>query len=111
MPDPASKIQINPRPWRGATNQSEPVARRIAPPARVAALPAPALPTPALPTPALPGPVALPRVVSPDRPPDGTAMSPLPAVIEPSVPQRGGGKAGTGFFIANDGSLLTAAQW
>ena len=37
-------------------------------------------------------------------------MSPLPAVIEPSVPQKGGGKAGTGFFIANDGSLLTAAH-
>jgi S1-C subfamily serine protease len=116
LPDLQDALRPAPRPAQLAqpdpTNvpTAPPVARRIAPPARVAALPAPALPTPALPTPALPGPVALPRVVSPDRPPDGTAMSPLPAVIEPSVPQKGGGKAGTGFFIANDGSLLTAAH-
>jgi S1-C subfamily serine protease len=106
LPDLQDALRPAPRPAQLAqpdpTNvpTAPPVARRIAPPARVAALP----------TPALPGPVALPRVVSPDRPPDGTAMSPLPAVIEPSVPQKGGGKAGTGFFIANDGSLLTAAH-
>jgi len=95
-PPPAQLAQSSPGPVLAAP----PVARQIAPPAQVAALPGPALP----------GPAALPRVVSPDRPPDGTARAPLPAVIEPSVPQKSTGKAGTGFFIAADGSLLTAAH-
>ncbi len=82
-----------------------PVARQVAPPAQVAALPQPEFPPRALPEPAV-----LPRVVSPDRPSDDTAMPPLPAVIEPSQPQKGSGMAGTGFFIADDGSLLTAAH-
>jgi S1-C subfamily serine protease len=82
-----------------------PVVRQTAPTARVAALP-----TPMLPRPALPEPAALPRIVSPDLSPDGTAMPSLPIVIEPSGPQNSAGKAGTGFFIADDGSLLTAAH-
>jgi S1-C subfamily serine protease len=111
LPDLEDVLRPAPRPAQLAqpspTNPSTapPVARQIAPPAQVAALPAPA--PPGL---ALPGPVALPRVVSPDGLPDGTDMSPLPAVIEPSVPQKSGGKAGTAFFIADDGSLLTAAH-
>jgi S1-C subfamily serine protease len=111
LPDIEDVLRPAPRPAQLAqpspTNPSTapPVARQIAPPAQVAALPAPA--PPGL---ALPGPVALPRVVSPDGLPDGTDMSPLPAVIEPSVPQKSGGKAGTAFFIADDGSLLTAAH-
>jgi S1-C subfamily serine protease len=105
-PPPAQLAQSSP------TNVSAapPVARQTAPPDQVAALPGPTLPTLALPGLALPGPAALPRVVSPDPGPDGTVMSRLPAVIEPSVPQQSAGKAGTGFFIADDGSLLTAAH-
>jgi len=121
LPDLQDMLRPAPRPAQLAqpsptnVSPSPPVARQIAPPAQAAALPAPALHAPALPGGALPGgalpgPVALPRIVSPDQPPDGTVMSPLPAVIEPSVPQKGGGKAGTGFFIAADGSLLTAAH-
>jgi len=100
-PSPAQAAQ----PLPADVMAAPPVARQIAPTARVAPLPSPALPEPAL-----PAPVALPRVASPDRPPDDTAMPPLPTVIEPSVPQRTTGKAGTGFFIADDGSLLTAAH-
>jgi S1-C subfamily serine protease len=116
LPDLEDVLRPAPHPAQiaqpGPTNVSvaPPVTRQIAPPAQIAALPTPALPGGALPGGALPGPAALPRIVSPDRPPDGTVMSPLPAVIEPSVPQKGGGKAGTGFFIADDGSLLTAAH-
>jgi S1-C subfamily serine protease len=77
-----------------------PAASQSAPPDQIAALAPPPLPSPA----------ALPRILAPERPPDGGAMPPLPNVIEPSPPRQGAGMAGTGFFIANDGSLLTAAH-
>ena len=58
----------------------------------------------------LPSPAPLPRVMYPDLSPQAAgAHPPLPAVITPSAPRRTG-KAGTGFFIARDGSLLTAAH-
>jgi S1-C subfamily serine protease len=95
-------VQVaQPRPTD--VSAAPPVFRQVAPPTRIAAPPTPM-------PPALPGPVALPQIVSPNRPPDGTGMSTLPAVIEPTMPEKSVGKAGTGFFIADDGSLLTAAH-
>lgn len=74
-------------------------------------------PRPANPQPApsdriatLPAPAELPQVRSPDAPPDDSGRPSLPVVIVPTQPRGGAGKAGTGFFIADDGSLLTAAH-
>jgi S1-C subfamily serine protease len=87
----------------------------IAPPA--AAMPAPAVSRSGSPVaarvPAIPvvQPVVMPRVAPPrSAPPDG-----LPKVIYPDPPpvqghKPGTGIAGTGFFVASDGSLLTAAH-
>lgn len=56
-------------------------------------------------------PVSMPRVA----PPDVTRPDDLPKVIYPDPPspqthRPGSGLAGTGFFVASDGSLLTAAH-
>ncbi len=90
-PPPAQLAQAPPTPGPAALPADAPPA----PPDRVAELPAPD---------------ELPRVVYPDLPPNGTLAPPLPTVVEPSVPRNAAGKAGTGFFIADDGSLLTAAH-
>lgn len=60
----------------------------------------------------LPLPAALPRLAGPDLPhPDGPAgPPPLPNIVHPDQPNREIGVAGTGFFIAEDGTLLTAAH-
>jgi S1-C subfamily serine protease len=108
-PPPAQLAQSGP-PDALAT---PPIVRQIAPPAPALSRSVLRGPAPAgteLLGPALPGPVALPHIVSPDRPPDGTVMPSLPVVIEPTLPQKSAGKAGTGFFIAADGSLLTVAH-
>jgi S1-C subfamily serine protease len=61
---------------------------------------------------ALPAPAPLPSIAYPGPPPRTTVAPPLPAVIGPTQPQpdKTAGVAGTGFFIARDGSLLTAAH-
>jgi S1-C subfamily serine protease len=70
-------------------------ARRTAPARRTADVPSLA------PLPLDPLPAPLPQVVTPG----------VPGWREPSPePQQGGGKSGTGFFIAEDGTLLTAAH-
>jgi S1-C subfamily serine protease len=73
-----------------------PVVAQIAPPAAIVAVP---VPTP------------LPSIASPDLPahPPGGAPS-SSAVTSPSQPPDPTGAAGTGFFVADDGSVLTAAH-
>jgi S1-C subfamily serine protease len=95
-------------------------ALRPAPPPAEVAQRAPTnalVPPPAIPQPApsdrvttLPAPAELPQVLSPDLSPDEAARPPLPVVVGPTRPRTSAGKAGTGFFIADDGSLLTAAH-
>jgi len=59
---------------------------------------------------ALPHPAPLPAVVYPDLLPQDAIRAPrLPTIVTPSAPGKTG-KAGTGFFIASDGTLLTAAH-
>jgi S1-C subfamily serine protease len=100
-PQPAQLVQpgpTQPGPTQPAPNPPiarPPVPHQVPPPDQIAALPAP---------------VQMPQIVSPDLPPDGRGMPPLPTVIEPTMPSKSVGKAGTGFFIADDGSLLTAAH-
>jgi S1-C subfamily serine protease len=66
---------------------------------------------PSPPAPDLPAPVELPRIGTPEPPRDGAGTPPLPNnVIVPTQPRTGIGVAGTGFFVASDGSLLTAAH-
>lgn len=61
----------------------------------------PLAPAPLDPLPATPLPAPLPQVFTPG----------LPGWNDPPPePQHGGGKSGTGFFIAEDGTLLTAAH-
>ncbi|HET8997080.1 MAG TPA: serine protease [Acetobacteraceae bacterium] len=61
-----------------------------------------------------PAPAPLPRVVLPifpqRQPQAAPEPPPLPHVVEPDVPSRIAGLAGTGFFIGDDGTLLTAAH-
>jgi S1-C subfamily serine protease len=83
---------------------------RPPPPDQVAALPPLTPPKPAPPAADFPAPAELPRIVAPEPPRDGAGIPPLPNVIGPSQPRKGSGMAGTGFFIADDGSLLTAAH-
>jgi S1-C subfamily serine protease len=71
-----------------------PVERQSAPQQTAALAPLPIV---------IPAPAELPRILSPEQPA-------LPNVIRPSHPREGTGMAGTGFFIASDGSLLTAAH-
>ena len=72
-----------------------PVAQRIAPPDPGVAMPVPA---------------PLPTIAYPDLVPISPGARPLPAVVGPAQPPKTRGTAGTGFFIADDGSLLTAAH-
>lgn len=59
----------------------------------------------------VPAPAALPRVVSPSfRTPRVENPQPLPTVVRPDEPQKITSLSGTGFFIAGDGTLLTAAH-
>ena len=83
-----------------------PPVAQSAPPDQVAALTSPAMPRPAPPTADLPPAGELPRIVLPE----GAGAQPMPNVIRPTPQRQGIGMAGTGFFIANDGSLLTAAH-
>jgi S1-C subfamily serine protease len=72
-----------------------PVAAQIAPPAAIVGVP---VPTP------------LPGIASPDppaHPPDDPQAA---GVVGPSRPPGPTGTAGTGFFVADDGSVLTAAH-
>jgi S1-C subfamily serine protease len=94
-PEPPSAI---------ATTQPSP------PPAVSAARPAQVAFTPPSPLPA-PRPVELPRFTAPPTSPSDT----LPNVIYPDTPtptqhKPGSAVAGTGFFVASDGTLLTAAH-
>jgi S1-C subfamily serine protease len=81
-------------------------------PPAMPAPPAPKAPARAAPLPVL-RPVELPRIAAP--PPQAEAM---PNIIYPDPPpadgqgthRRGTGVTGTGFFVASDGSLLTAAH-
>ena len=90
-PPPTSPGQPAAPPFASAP----PVVEQFAPPAPVAAIPAPA---------------PLPSIAYPDLSPQRFGARPLPVVIGPSQPPKSAGKAGTGFFIAGDGSLLTAAH-
>src|SRR3954452_16360959 len=101
---------------RGAMNG--PVAAGPAEPAATAAHPPRQLPLQVrspVPSPSPSGPA---RIGSAGRPSgqSGTpfvAIAPLPKVIHPEAPgetQTGGVVSGTGFFIAPDGSLVTAAH-
>ncbi len=59
---------------------------------------------------ALPRPAPLPAVLYPDLMPQDAIRAPrLPTIVTPTHPGPTG-KAGTGFFIASDGTLLTAAH-
>jgi len=104
---PRIEAALRPAPPPAAQQAAPPVepappdVDQDAPPAPVAAIPAPA---------------PLPSIgyddLSPQHPGDSPlpAVAPLPAVIGPSQPAKPIGTAGTGFFIAADGSLLTAAH-
>ncbi len=59
---------------------------------------------------AFPDPAPLPSIADSNPPAHPPGGAPPVAVIRPSAPPRATGKAGTGFFIADDGSLLTAAH-
>ena len=89
----AAAPQIAPAP--PASHPSQQSAPPVAPPVPVVALP---VPTP------------LPNVVYHDPVQQSPDAPPLPAVIGPPQPSKTLGTAGTGFFIAEDGSLLTAAH-
>ncbi len=58
----------------------------------------------------MPAPAPLPRVAPALPHWNQPAPPPLPQVVHPDQPGHGGGVAGTGFFIAGDGTLLTAAH-
>jgi serine protease Do len=72
-----------------------PVVAQIAPPAAIVAVPVPAPP---------------PTIASPDLPALPPGGAPSSAVTSPSRPSDPTGTAGTGFFVADDGSVLTAAH-
>ena len=72
-----------------------PVVAQIAPPAAVVGI---SVPTP------------LPRIASPDPPAHPPGAPQAADVIGPSQPPDPAGTSGTGFFVADDGSLLTAAH-
>lgn len=92
---PAASDPAGARPAR--MRPAAPAARDAAPPVR-AALRAPP-------------PVPLPRIVTPDLPRwSGRSAPRLPTVVQPDPPRRTVGTAGTGFFVAKDGTLLTAAH-
>src|ERR1700722_10014323 len=78
-----------------AATPAPPVAQRIAPPDPDVAMPVPA---------------PLPAIAYPDIAPGSPGVRALPAVVGPAQPPKTHGTAGTGFFIAEDGSLLTAAH-
>ncbi|MEJ0017230.1 MAG: serine protease [Acetobacteraceae bacterium] len=85
-----------------------PVQPRVAAPAPPSLAPPAVLPPPALQPPAMP-PAEMPRLAPP--PQAGT----LPRVVYPERPppgaeRKGAGVTGTGFFVASDGTLLTAAH-
>jgi S1-C subfamily serine protease len=82
-----------------------PVVGQIASPAPVVAVPVLAAPVVAVPVPA-----PLPSLAVPDLSAHPAGAAPLPAVIGPSRRPGATAKAGTGFFVADDGSLLTAAH-
>ena len=97
---------------RGAAPSVRPVAARpdpgrlATPPAQPAPLLMPAKPAPSLmpaPMPRIAAP-GLPILAGPGRPPR------LPAIVHPDQPNQELGVAGTGFFIAEDGTVLTAAH-
>jgi len=87
-----------------------PVVARSAPPEQIAALTPPPLPALAPPAADLPAPAELPQIVSPEQPRGAAGTPALPDVTRPSQPRTGSGMTGTGFFVADDGSLLTAAH-
>jgi len=65
---------------------------------------------PPAPVVAVPDPAPLPSIADPDVSAHPPGSAPPAAVISPSPPPPATGKAGTGFFVADDGSLLTAAH-
>lgn len=64
----------------------------------------------------VPPPAPMPLVIAPVFHPPPRSASPapeapvLPNVVQPDEPKQSAGLAGTGFFIADDGTLLTAAH-
>jgi S1-C subfamily serine protease len=88
-----------------AASQAAPASPAIHPSQQIA--PPVGLPVPVV---VLPVPTPLPNVAYHDPVPQSPDAPPLPAVIGPSQPSKTLGTAGTGFFIAEDGSLLTAAH-
>jgi S1-C subfamily serine protease len=79
-------------------------------PALVPARPAVAQTAPPAAIVEVPVPAPLPTIASPDVPENPIGGAPHPAVTAPSVPAHETAIAGTGFFVAADGSLLTAAH-
>lgn len=57
-----------------------------------------------------PAPAPRPDLMLPDDPPPGIETAPMPQVITPLNPDRNSGIGGTGFFIAEDGTVMTAAH-
>jgi S1-C subfamily serine protease len=88
-----------------AAPQAAPASPAIHPSQQIA--PPVGLPVPVV---VLPVPTPPPNVVYHDPVPQSPDAPPLPAVIGPSQASKTLGTAGTGFFIAEDGSLLTAAH-
>jgi S1-C subfamily serine protease len=96
-----------PLPVQLAQPAAQPAAPGVVPARPVAQLVVP--PPPALGVTA-PAPAPLPSIAYHDLAPISPGARPLPAVIGPTQPPKSLGTAGTGFFIASDGSLLTAAH-
>lgn len=83
---------------------------RVSAPQIASATPAAEQPAQPDPVGALPAPAPLPNIAYPDASLQRPSVVAMPAIIGPTQPTKITGTAGTGFFVADDGSLLTAAH-